>query len=399
MNLLTNVSPLLPPLTGIGHYTRQLTLHLLASGSIDDLKGVSALRWHDYQAIEQMLVDVSAATELPSHKSTVSSFVNKDLLLDLARKTPFARRLKRALAQRTAQKMSNRCRDYVYWEPNYTLLPLDNPSAVTVHDLSHLHFPQYHPSERVDILERTLNDSLQRASRVIAVSEYTRQDIAKHFGLAIDKIDVVPPAVCNSFRATYAKQTLSLVRKKYSLPKQYILSVATLEPRKNILGLVRAFRLLPQTTRKSFPLVLVGARGWLSNELDQALVPLMNRGEAIRLGYVDQVDLPKIYAAATCMAYVSFFEGYGMPVAEAMTAGVPVATSASSSMPEVAAGAAALVDPYDVESISSVLGKIVEDEPYRQEMSLKGKKASAEYTWLNSSQRLLSVLRRVESGR
>lgn len=398
MNLLTNVSPLLPPLTGIGHYTRQLTLHLLASGSIDDLKGVSALRWHDYQAIERMLVDVTAAAELPSEKGTASSVVSKDFLLNLARRVPFARRLKRALAQRTAQQMSNQCRDYVYWEPNYTLLPLDNPSAVTVHDLSHLHFPEYHPSERVDILERTLSESLQKASRVIAVSEYTRQDIAKHFALSADKIDVVSPAVCNSFRTTFSAQALALVRKKHSLPEQYILSVATLEPRKNILGLVRAFGLLSQATRRQFPLVLVGTRGWLTDELDQALAPLMKKGEAMRLGYVDQADLPKVYAAATCMAYVSFFEGYGMPVAEAMTAGVPVVTSTSSSMPEVAAGAAALVDPYDVESISAVLGRMVEDEPYRQAMSLKGKKASAGYTWHNSSERLLSVLRRVESG-
>jgi len=395
MNLITNVSPLLPPLTGIGHYTRQLLLELLAMPEVGDVKGVSALRWHDRDAVARMLIDVAASNDGDSEEKAASSR-HKEKLLDLGRKIPFARRLKRSLEQRTAQKMSSQCEDYIYWEPNYTLLPLDNPSAVTVHDLSHIHFPQYHPKERVDILHRTLEESLQRATRVIAVSEYTRQDIARHFSVPIGDIDVVSPAVCNSFRVKAGESDLAQVRKKYKLPNSYLLSVATLEPRKNILGLVKAFSQLPQASRQAFPLVLVGTKGWLTEELEQALDPLLRKGEAVRLGYVDQADLPVIYAGATCMAYVSFFEGYGMPVAEAMTTGTPVLTSAVSSMPEVAAGATLLVDPHDVASIAESLQRLIEDESLRTQLSEAGLEASQSYTWSNSAQRLLSVLQQVK---
>ena len=205
MNLITNVSPLLPPLTGIGHYTRQLLLELLAMPEVGDIKGVSALRWHDRDAVARMLIDVAASNDGDSEDKPASSR-HKEKLLDLGRKIPFARRLKRSLEQRTAQKMSSQCEDYIYWEPNYTLLPLDNPSAVTVHDLSHIHFPQYHPKERVDILHRTLEESLQRATRVIAVSEYTRQDIARHFSVPIDDIDVA------ELNEAFAAQSLPVLK-------------------------------------------------------------------------------------------------------------------------------------------------------------------------------------------
>lgn len=395
MNLITNVSPLLPPLTGIGHYTRQLLLELQAMPEIGDIKGVSALRWHDRDAVVGMLNDVSAGSKGETEEKP-ASLRHKEMLLDLGRMIPFARRLKRSLEQRTAQKMSSLCEDYIYWEPNYTLLPLDNPSAVTVHDLSHIHFPQYHPKERVDILHRTLEESLLKATRVIAVSEYTRQDITRHFAVPAERIDVVSPAVCNSFRVKVGEPELTQVRKKYKLPNSYLLSVATLEPRKNILGLVKAFSQLPQSSRQAFPLVLVGTKGWLTEELESALDPLLRKGEAIRLGYVDQADLPLIYAGATCMAYVSFFEGYGMPVAEAMTSGTPVLTSNVSSMPEVAAEATLLVDPYDVSSITVSLQQLIEDEGLHSRLREAGLKASQSYTWSNSAQRLLSVLQQVK---
>lgn len=393
MKLLTNVTPLLTPLTGIGHYTRQLLLQIMADETLKECKGISMMGAYGHAELEKLLLP----TTTESNGST-SNTTSKTKLINIARQVPYARSIKRILEQYRALQAAKKCHDFLYWEPNYTLLPLENPSVLTVYDLSHLHFPQYHPAERVSLLESKLESSLNQAQKIVTISEYTRNDIVQQFGISADKIDIVSPAVCDSFRETYTSEQRANVRKTYSLPESYILSVATLEPRKNIEGLIKAFSDLPEPLRKRFPLVLVGARGWLNEELEKVLTPLLKRGEAYRLGYVSQADLPLIYAQATCMAYVSFFEGYGMPVAEAMASGIPVLTSKTSSMPEVAQSSALLTDPYDRENITSSLLELLEDQDLRLRLSNQGRAIAEEYTWKSSGERLMNTLKQASTA-
>lgn len=393
MKLLTNVTPLLTPLTGIGHYTRQLLIHLMTHGDLEECKGISMLGAYGHEELEKLLL---AAT--PEKKGDASSAKSKTRLINIARQLPYARNIKRVLEQYRAIQTAKKCHDFIYWEPNYTLLPIENPSVLTVYDLSHIHFPQYHPAERVSLLEKRLEKSLNQAQKIVTISEYTRDDITKQFGISSDKMEIVSPAVCDSFRQSYTPDHLNDVKRTYSLPENYILSVATLEPRKNIEGLLKAFSCLPDTLRKNFPLVLVGSQGWLNEELDKIVAPLQRRGEVYRLGYVNQADLPLIYAEATCMAYVSFFEGYGMPVAEAMASGIPVLTSNTSSMPEVAQGSALLADPYNTESIASSLQELLEDKDLRSRLSSQGKNIATEYTWKSSAERLMNTLKQASTA-
>lgn len=390
MRLIVNITPLLSPLTGIGHYTHQLVDKLQTADVVEDIRGVSPLRWYDHtQLVELLQPQAETKTNDPA---VGKKRPNSQLLMNVAKKVPYARKVRQMLQQRTVRKQANHFTNYLYWEPNYTLLPIENPAINTVHDLSHIHYPQFHPAERVKLLDQQLEASLHRAERLIAVSEYTRQDMMDQFGLSADKIDIVSPAVSDSFRCEFTPSEIAEVKNVYGLPHQFILSVATLEPRKNIEGLIKAFSTLPSKTRKTYPLVLVGARGWLNASLEKLLEPMLARNEVLRLGYVDQSHLPIIYAAATVTAYVSFFEGFGMPVAESMAAGTPVITSNNSSMPEVANGAALLVEPENTESIREALANVLSDEDLQQSMIQRGRLSSSGYTWSASADNLLSAL-------
>lgn len=395
MRLIVNVTPLLSPLTGIGHYTNELLVKLLQSEAVEDIRGVSPLRWYDQSQLGELLqCSGEQATPAMQVKSRAAS---SRALIDLVKKLPYARTAREFIQQQTVRRQGANFSDYLYWEPNYTLLPLSNPAVSTVHDLSHIHYPQYHPKERIKLLNKRLSKSLLRANRLIAVSEYTRQDMVKQFDIPADKIDIVSPAVCDSFRISPTESELNQVKSIYQLPENYLLSVATLEPRKNIEGLIKAFSALPGNMRRSYPLVLVGARGWLTESLERLISPLLESGEVIRLGYVEQHHLPLIYAGATAMAYVSFFEGFGMPVAESMAAGTPVITSNNSSMPEVAQGAAMLVEPERSDSIREALFTLLSDEALQQNMINSGRTIAAKYTWENSADKLLSVLSKLQN--
>ena len=396
MQIVTNVAPLLSPLTGIGHYTEQLLRCLLQAPQIDDLCGVSPLSFYSQAQLEELLRRSAGGGQ----ESNASSSGKKAVLpwRKVAKRVPYARHVKKLIQSHTAKRQANRFKDHIYWEPNYSLLPLGNPSITTVHDLSHIHYPQYHPAERVQLLEQSLGESIERSARIIAVSEYTKQDICDYFGVRASKIDVVSPAVSDSFRTVYSESDLHLVRQAHGLPDRFILSVATIEPRKNIQGLLRAYSQFPTELRNQFPLVLVGLKGWLTEEVEKLLKPMVEAGQVIRLGYVEQAHLPMIYQAATCLAYVSFFEGYGMPIAEAMAAGLPVLASERSSMPEVAADSAILVDPEDIDAITQGLRQIVENPQLCQQMSDLGKEASAMYTWQASAEKLIEAFQKVDSG-
>jgi len=403
MKLIVNTAALTPPLTGIGHYTANLLAYLLADGSVADIKGLpgSASHWLHQDDIQRLLrppetTEDKAPVASPSLRARLRQRV-WNFVINVARYVPGARQGRKLLFQLTAKRSAARYSDYLYWEPNYIALPLDNPGIITVHDLSHLAHPEFHPPERVAALTRDLERSVRQARRIIAVSEFTRGEIAREYGIDPQSIDIVSPAVGDEFRQQATAEQVSVVRQRYGLPEQYLLSVGTLEPRKNVEGLLRAYLQLPAALRQQYPLVLVGVKGWLTGALEQQLAPLVAAGEVRQLGYIDQADLPVIYQQASALAYVSFYEGFGMPVAEAMAAGTAVLTSNCASMPEVAQGAALLADPTDQRQLTARLQQLLSDTVLRTELSAKGQEIAQQYTWQRSGEKLLAVLRSAAS--
>ena len=399
MNVLVHTTSLIPPLTGIGHYTHQLLTHLVSDSRVHDIKAFMPLKHYSRQDLQQLLIALSQPLEPKSGiagKIKHSSPGYHSVLRRVASFIPGQRRLRQFVQQRLSSKFMERCSHYVYWEPNYILQPFDGAAIATVHDLSHIRYPEHHPQERVRWLGDRLADSLDRSAAVIAVSNFSKKEINDVFNIDPTLIKVISPAVSDTFRQTRTAQELHQLRQRYRLPSEYILSVGTLEPRKNIAGLISAFGLLSSELRQKFPLVLVGDSGWHNEKTTAMLQPYLRRGEIIQLGYVPQNDLPKLYAAASLFAYVSFYEGYGMPIAEAMASGVAVVASDRASMPEVAAGCAVLVNPDDIESIAAGLLQILEDSNDRNRRASIGKKKSVTYTWQRSADQLVELFSSLE---
>jgi glycosyltransferase involved in cell wall biosynthesis len=260
-------------------------------------------------------------------------------------------------------------------------------TVLTIHDLSFEHFPHDTMPGMLGYLKSVVPRSARRADVVIAVSEATRQDIIACYGIAPEKVRVVPHGV--SLRFTPSSEPISdELRAKYYLPDEpFILSVGTLQPRKNHLRLAKALALM----RHPAPLVIVGGRGWAYDEVKEVVEKLSLVKRVIFAGFADDDDLPALYRSATVLAYPALFEGFGMPVLEAMACGTPVVTSNASSLPEAAGDAALLVDPLDEGAIAAALDRLLEEPALRSELVRKGLARAAEFTWDRAARQTFEI--------
>lgn len=386
MKILVNTNSLAPPLTGIGHYTLNLLRVLLHHPEVSEIVGLGAAGLLSQPTLQRLLEQQARHND---HSAAPGDSERR--LRRLLAALPAARWLRRKQRHFQAWYHSRQLQGFIYWEPNYLLLPFAGPAVATLHDLSHLRMPEHHPAARVAEMNRQLPRTLARATRLIAVSAFTREEIIARLHPA-QPIDIVPPAVDPSFFAVQA-EARAQAKRRYHLPDAFILSVATLEPRKNLARLVQAFAALPEGLRERYPLVLAGSRGWHTSELENSLRPLVATGHIRVLGYVEQNHLPALYSSATVLAYVSLYEGFGMPIAEAMAAGTPVLTAATSAMPEVAAGHALLVDPYDTQAIQQQLQRLLSDSTLRHQLAQSARRHATTFDWSLSADRLLESLR------
>lgn len=350
MRLIVNCSPLRPPLTGIGHYTRELLLRLIDDPAIEDLEGFYFHHWLTRDQIRFMLHDIKN----PARKA-------KRSFAQIIATLWGGRELYRfALRQIHRHNLAKRS-DWLYWETNYVPLPFLGKIIITIYDLSHIRYPQFHPSSRVSYFNSNLEKAVKRSLLVVTISEFSAKEIVEFYKIDRTKLVIIPPGVSESFQPASAEKLVQ-IRQKYKLSSHYLLSVATLEPRKNLKNLCLAYALLSQQQRFMRPLVIVGASGWLTEEIEMLISPLEKQGQIVRLGYVPNEDLPLLYSAAGALCYVSFYEGYGMPIAEAIASGIPVLTSDCTSMPEVGGNRAWYANPTSIKSIYTQMSAMIESD-------------------------------------
>jgi len=277
----------------------------------------------------------------------------------------------------------------LFYSPDF-VLPPTLPRArtvLTVHDLSFLLYPDHFVPKLVRYLQRVVPRSVARADRVLADSEATRADLIRSLGVPAEKVEVLYSGVDPRFRPEPEPKERERLRARYGVgDRPYIFSVGTLQPRKNFVRLIRAFaRLRPEAH-----LLIAGGRGWLYEAI--LAEAEKHRDRVHILGFVDDVDLPALYRGARLFVFPSFYEGFGLPVLEAMACGVPVVCSNASSLPEVAGDAALLVDPYDEEGLTAAMEQVLEDPALRDEMAAKGLQQAARFTWDRAARQLLKVL-------
>jgi glycosyltransferase involved in cell wall biosynthesis len=283
----------------------------------------------------------------------------------------------------------------VYYSPDFVLPPTlrNTRTLLTVHDLSFLHFPEaFVPSLR-RYLERVVPRSVARADRVLADSASTRRDLIAHFGVPAQEVQVLYCGVDPRFHPQVQPGERERLQARYGFDdRPYVLSVGTLQPRKNYVRLMRAFvRLVPGTQ-----LLIAGGPGWLYEDiLDEAATA----ADCVRvLGFVDDADLPALYRNAALFALPSLYEGFGLPVLEAMACGTPAVCSDVSSLPEVAGDAAQLVDPLDVDGIAGTMERVLADDGLRREMIAKGRLQAARFTWDQAARQLIEIFSALESS-
>ncbi|MGH9960312.1 MAG: glycosyltransferase family 4 protein, partial [Pyrinomonadaceae bacterium] len=265
------------------------------------------------------------------------------------------------------------------------------PVVVSIHDLSFEHLPETFNRRSRAQLRFTVRRSARRAARVLALSEYARNDIISTYRIAPDLVTVIPIAAPTHFRPVEDETELQRVRQTYGINGDYILSVGSIHPRKNLDRLLSAYEGLRRTRSKdSLPqLVLVGKRGWLYRETLKAIEEL---GTGVTLtGYVPQTDLPALYSGAMCFGYPSIFEGFGLPPLEAMKCGTPVITGDRTSLPEVVGDAGLLVNPFDVPSIASAIATMVDDSSLRSNLRTMSLNRARIFDWRETAKRTLEV--------
>jgi alpha-1,3-rhamnosyl/mannosyltransferase len=375
MKVILSVDSVKFPLTGVGRYTCELANHLQIQEDLELL----------------LFANCNLVPELPEYdevKQTMATGLRMQI-----RRSDLVIRAYQLLTGIKSQLALKTHSDAVFHGPGFYLPKFIGPSVATFHDLSIFTWSHCHPPERVRFMKRELNLTLQRASLLITDSEYTRLELSRYFGYPLDKIRTVPLGYSSDFHSREAIDTGPVMNKFRLTHGGYTLYAGTIEPRKNIESLLDAYAMLPHAVRACWPLVIVGYSGWQSQALHARIEAAVNAGWAYYLGYVATEDLPILFSGARLFVFPSHYEGFGLPVLEAMATGVPVVCSNSSSLPEVVGGAALMCDALDVDKLNQLIVVGLEDESWRVGAVIKGLAQSLKFSWERCAKETMAVYR------
>lgn len=273
------------------------------------------------------------------------------------------------------------------------------PSVISILDLAYLKFEEYFKKEDLLQLKTWTRYSVKKSARILAISESTKQDIIKYYQYNPQNITVTYIGYdTETFHPIKDEQIIDEVLRRYGITRPYILYLGTLQPRKNLTRLVRAFNMLVEQEKYrdlGFKLVIVGKKGWLYEELFNEVKRLNMENVVIFTGFVPDDDKNAILSGAYIYTLPSLYEGFGIPILEAMASGTPVVTSRVSSLPEVSGECAILVDPYNEKSICGGFKLLINDAPLREDMSRKGLQWVKHFDWINTARTTLAVLEEV----
>lgn len=262
---------------------------------------------------------------------------------------------------------------------------------LTVHDLLYCQFPESVDKKYLQVVKREQKRSLERANRIIAVSEFTRNEIIKFFGIEEEKISVVYNGVCGEQLAKPTSKELSeKVREKFQLPENYFLHVGTLQPRKNLEMLVEAFYEFSREN-KDLHLVLAGTRWHKFEPIIKKIKDLDLEGRVKITGYITEEEKTAFYQLAECFVFPSLYEGFGIPPLEAMAAGTPVIAARSSAIPEIVGDAAHLFDPHNPRELALALNEVIQNRDFREKLIARGQKRFRKFTWEKAAQEVLEI--------
>jgi glycosyltransferase involved in cell wall biosynthesis len=369
MKIVINALPIRSPLTGVGNYTYNLITEFQRLKPDFDYTF-----YYGY-----------FTKKLKFYPKKGKTFY---YIKESAKKIPLLSSYTRSVIDRLVY--CHRKKYDLYFEPNFIPLGIKAKKTVTtVYDFSFYLHPEWHPKARVDYFSKNFFKRIEKSDSIITISKYVEREALEILKIKDCRIVTVYPGLSDIFKATEDEKI------KTRLPENYILFVGSIEPRKNLVSLLKAYLLLQEYIRKDFKLLLVGFKGWGNKEIGELLDKL--KGAVDYLGYVDNEELANLYRGASCFVYPSLYEGFGLPPLEAMACGCPVVTSNVTSLPEVCGDAAHYVDPYDVESIAEGMHKVLMDGAMRRNLIEKGLERVKLFSWEKAAKEHLEVFEEVVS--
>ncbi len=361
--------PLATQKSGIGHYTLELARGLAELSPADD-----------FELVAPVPLDIGGDVELPQNLSVIHAPVNA---------------LRRRWWTIGLPLYARQNQLTLYHGTNYNI-PLwrSCPTVVTVHDLSLLLYPETHRQDLVQRARRRLPTMTRIAAHVITDSESVKTEIHEHLGIPSEKITVVPLAPRPTFHAIAGGEARK-AREDLGIEDEFVLFVGTVEPRKNLITLVRALDKLMRETDLRPQLVIAGQKGWRTDELYSYVNKPVLRDRVLFTGYISDTDLRTLYSSCRAAVYPSIYEGFGLPPLEAMACGAPVITSRIPVIMETSAGAALLIEPTNVHELTDALVQLLRSREKRRELRKAGFKRAAEFTWERTARQTFEVYREV----
>lgn len=383
MKVILGCDPLLQPLTGIGHYTQRLSKGLLETSSIEELKLFAHGKFFD-----SSLIDTCIADPINNNQHIHLNFFGK-LRSSLA-KSQTAVKVYSLLSPLLNNLALKNHQDSIFHSPNFILPNFEGKKVVTIHDLSTVRFPEYHPKARVNYVNTQLERSLNQADHIITDSEFIKAELIDMFPIAKNKVSAIHLGADAIFQVRPSEQCSSIT--KFGLEyKKFFLFVSTIEPRKNIEKLLSAFCLYRENNPNGFPLILVGSKGWNDVAIQNIIEKLTRKGWVKHLGYVAQSDIPILYSSAKALLFPSIYEGFGLPVLEALQSGTPVLTGKNSSMSEITQKNAALVDVNDVDNMAKLIERLDTDDVWSLKLIEGGLNRAKDFSWKKCIHETLEV--------
>lgn len=360
MRIALDVSVLQAPRTGIGEYTLQLGLALQQLPELE-LCLFDGLGWR---------------TDFPTPRPGYSK-LQKAIKSTL----PGAYRIRRRLMQHRFNSGANRLHPQLYHQPSLWPLSFDGPTVMTLHDLTHVHYPDTQPRDRLKEIERRLPAALEQASRILVDSQFIAQEAIRYYKLPADKLQVAPLAASARFHPRKDTQLQQRLADYQLALRSYYLCLGTLEPRKNLPLAIDAYLGLPEHIRERMPLLIVGGAGWRQEQLDRIPAKAVALGQIRLLGYQSEKHVAELLAGAHALLFPSRYEGFGLPVLEAMASGTAVIASNSAAIPEVAGNAALYADAGDIEGYRSQMLQLLDDNNLHNTLRQRGLKRSQLFSW------------------
>ncbi|HEY1376187.1 MAG TPA: glycosyltransferase family 1 protein [Gemmataceae bacterium] len=379
MRVVFNLLQTLKPKTGVGHYAARLFAALREQMPAEDLHGFPT----GPLAVAVRRIQHARSGGTPQAGRSRLTVAMKDGLRAAGRGCL-------GLAFRAACRRGGYD---LYHEPNFIPLAGGVPSVVTVHDLSVILQPQWHPSDRVRHHESRFRRGLSAARHVLTDTQAVRRQIIEHLGVAPDRVTAVHLGVGPEFFAADPSDS-DRARRALGLPADYLLVVGTIEPRKNVPTLLRAYLNLPTGLRRRCPLVLAGGWGW---NVDEAADLIRVDDSVLHLGYTPDDHLPGLYAGARALAFPSFYEGFGLPPLEMLAAGGAVISSTTAALHEVLGPRAHFIDPLDEAGWRHALARAITDDDWLRSLRDGGRAWAARFTWNRCAAETSAVYRSILS--